>query len=126
MSSAHYKTVSTVGQSTTTPGSTSSSSYRVQFGFWPTLLLARDSDRDGIADNWETEYFGDLDTANGDSDYDRDGYTDLQEYLNHLAGKIDPAGGVYDPTASNTPGGTGYIPNHFWTLMLPAIIGASR
>ena len=68
---------------------------------------AVDSDGDGIDDAWEEKYFGNLTTATSNSDYDEDGYSDLQEYLNSLAGK-DPAGAEYDPTVKNAPGGTGY------------------
>ncbi len=89
-----------------------------------------DLDGDGIADTWEIEHFGDLDTANDVSDYDRDGYTDLQEYLNNLAGETDPADGIYDPKVRNVQDGTGYIPyvngSDFWILMLPAILGESK
>jgi hypothetical protein len=66
-----------------------------------------DSDGDGIADAWEEKYFGNLTTADAKSDYDKDGYSDLQEYLNSLVGK-DPAGAEYNPTVKNAPGGTGY------------------
>lgn len=40
-----------------------------------------DSDSDGIADHWELEQFGDLVTADGMSDNDGDGSTDLSEYI---------------------------------------------
>jgi hypothetical protein len=40
-----------------------------------------DTDGDGLPDAWELEHFGDLVTADGTSDYDGDGATDLQEYL---------------------------------------------
>ena len=83
-----------------------------------------DVDGDGIDDNWELRYFGDLDTADATSDYDGDGYTDLQEFLNQLAGENDPQGEEYDPKIKNAPGGTGYKnpSNSFWNLMLPAIL----
>ncbi len=35
-----------------------------------------DSDHDGIDDNWELLFFGNLQTADSSSDYDRDGYSD--------------------------------------------------
>jgi len=45
-----------------------------------------DSDHDGMADAWENEKFGNLTTANYDAanktDYDSDGYSDLEEFLN--------------------------------------------
>ena len=89
-----------------------------------------DIDEDGIADAWEIEHFEDTITANDVSDYDKDGYTDLQEYLNDVAGETDPDGGEYDPKVINAPGGTGYNPNSsgngFWNLMLPAILGGNN
>lgn len=36
---------------------------------------------DGLGDDWEVYYFSNL-SQNGDGDYDADGYTNLQEYLN--------------------------------------------
>ncbi|MGB1698122.1 MAG: hypothetical protein ACPHK8_06955 [Thermoplasmatota archaeon] len=39
----------------------------------------RDSDADGLPDDWETENFGDL-TAEGGGDADSDGFTNSQEY----------------------------------------------
>ena len=85
-----------------------------------------DVDNDGIADAWEIEHFGDTVTANHISDYDKDGYTDLQEYLNGIVFETDPVGGEYDPKVINAPGGTGYNAHSsssaFWNLMLPAII----
>ncbi|MEA3468681.1 MAG: hypothetical protein U9R57_10730, partial [Thermodesulfobacteriota bacterium] len=89
-----------------------------------------DSDNDGSDDDWEQIYFGNLTTANQTSDFDRDGYTDLQEYLNYIAGETDPNGNNYDPTVPNAPDGTGYTSNSmnngFWNLMLPAILSGSR
>jgi len=58
-----------------------------------------DSDSDGIPDYWEKTHFGNLTTADATSDYDKDGYSDLQEYTN---------GGSYDPTVQDEPGGNGY------------------
>ena len=40
-----------------------------------------DSDGDGIADAFEYQFAGNLFTMNATSDFDRDGSTDLQEYL---------------------------------------------
>ncbi len=67
-----------------------------------------DTDQDGIDDAWEIAAFGNLTTASASTDWDNDGYTDLQEYLNQLAGETDPAGNSYDPKGKNAPGGTGY------------------
>jgi hypothetical protein len=69
-----------------------------------------DSDGDGIDDGWEMAIFGDLTTANATSDFDRDGYSDLQEYLNITDGLFDPSGNPYDLTIRNAPGGRGYQP----------------
>ncbi len=40
-----------------------------------------DSDNDGMQDDWEVHYFGDT-SRDGTGDYDGDGITDVQEYLN--------------------------------------------
>ena len=87
-----------------------------------------DADDDGLPDAWEVYYFGDLSTANDKSDYDRDGYTDLQEFLNQSENKTDPTGGAYDPKLANAPGGTGYVQSDddFWTIMTPVIINSGR
>ncbi len=41
----------------------------------------QDTDSDGLADSWETNYFGNLTTANGSSDFNLDGFSDLKAYL---------------------------------------------
>ena len=44
-----------------------------------------DSDKDGMPDSWEQQYFGNLSQGgqvNSSSDFDGDNYTDLEEYLN--------------------------------------------
>jgi hypothetical protein len=46
------------------------------------VLFASDSDRDGLPDDWETTYFGNTSSQSGVSDYDGDGFSNLQEYLN--------------------------------------------
>lgn len=66
-----------------------------------------DVDSDGIGDDWEQEYFGNITTASSTSDYDQDGYSDLQEYLN--SDLTDANGDAFDPvTWKNAPGSTGY------------------
>ncbi len=70
--------------------------------------VSNDADGDGIDDDWERHYFSNLTTADSISDFDKDGYTDRQEYLNGLAGRKDPQGADYDPTVRNASGGTGY------------------
>lgn len=89
-----------------------------------------DTDADLLPDAWEITHFGNLTTANGTTDYDRDGYTDLQEYLNDEQGETDPLGAEYDPKQGNAPGGTGYISisndEGFWEIMTPVIINSAR
>ncbi|MGE4488742.1 MAG: sialate O-acetylesterase [Kiritimatiellales bacterium] len=40
-----------------------------------------DSDEDGLPDQWEVTYFGDLNVSDGNSDTDKDGVSDLNEFL---------------------------------------------
>jgi hypothetical protein len=55
---------------------------------WPTLQAGTayaDDDRDGMADVWELTHFGTLargSACDSSGDFDGDGYTDLEEYLN--------------------------------------------
>jgi parallel beta-helix repeat protein len=72
-----------------------------------TAVLA-DTDQDGIDDAWELLFFGNLTTADATSDYDRDGYSDLQEYLNNLHRHVDPDGNAFDLTRKNKADGEGY------------------
>ena len=53
---------------------------------WPVLESGTppvDSDQDGMADSWESDNFQGL-GRDGRSDFDGDGYTDLEEYLDWL------------------------------------------
>jgi hypothetical protein len=65
-------------------------------GPWPTLVGPSpldDGDHDGIADDWERGRG--LDPTNpmdGNGDRNANGYTDLEDYLNELAG--DPTCGL--------------------------------
>lgn len=84
------------------------------------VLSFGDSDGDNIDDNWEELYFpGDTGTLTASGDYDGDGYSDYQEYLNR--NELDPAGAVYDPTVANEPNGTGYDPPNDTIVPIPAI-----
>jgi pectate lyase len=55
---------------------------------WPTLASgtpAKDDDNDGLPDAWETYYFDNTSSGSpkdSKADFDADGYTDLEEYLN--------------------------------------------
>jgi hypothetical protein len=60
-----------------------------------TITSGNDSDNDGMPDDWEMQYFGTLD-RDGTGDFDGDGISDLDEYLNNT-----------DPASSNAPS----IPN---------------
>lgn len=79
-----------------------------------------DSDEDGIADTWEVEHFGNLQVANATSDQDKDGYSDLQEYLNQDI--LDEEGNLYDPKVKNAPGGPGWMGTSMNNGFLPAIL----
>ena len=58
-------------------------------GGWPELAAGtpwKDSDGDGMPDDWERRHRLDPENpADGNSDRDRDGYTELEEWLNSLA-----------------------------------------
>jgi len=60
-----------------------------------TITSGDDSDNDGMPDDWEMQYFRTLD-RDGTGDFDGDGISDLDEYLNGT-----------DPASSNAPS----IPN---------------
>jgi hypothetical protein len=59
-----------------------------QVGGWPELKSSeppRDSDKDGMPDEWEKQHDLDPDDpADGNADTDADGYTNLEEYLNSI------------------------------------------
>ncbi|MFG0266140.1 MAG: polysaccharide lyase family 1 protein [Rhodopirellula sp. JB055] len=59
-----------------------------EVGGWPKLVGMQsapvDNDKDGMPDLWERERFGALATG-PNADRDGDGYTNLEEYLHHLA-----------------------------------------
>ncbi len=61
---------------------------------WPNLssvTVFNDEDSDGMPDSWELANFGNLNQGSADdsgSDFDGDGYTDLEEYLNGTDPKL--------------------------------------
>ena len=65
-------------------------------GGWPKLAKGTppaDRDKDGMPDAWEKQYgFNPNDPNDRNGDADKDGYTNLEEYLNELAGD-QPGGG---------------------------------
>ncbi len=69
-----------------------------------------DSDSDLMPDWWEMHYFGNL-TQSGSSDYDGDGYTNLQEY----------ASGT-DPTVKDPPW---YVKNWYYFVAAAGIIAVA-
>ena len=53
-------------------------------------ILPLDTDNDGIPDDWENANgLNPQDTTDGNKDRDKDGYTNIEEYLNELAGDSD-------------------------------------
>ena len=85
-----------------------------------------DTDSDDISDFWEDYHFGDLTTATATSDWDKDRYSDKQEYLNERNGETDPLGNPYDPKTENAPNGTGYKKPFNILLMIVPIISAGQ
>src|SRR5690606_16990353 len=65
-------------------------------GGWPELRsepAPADSDGDGMPDVWERERgYDPNDAADGNEDFNRDGYTNLEDYLNELAEPAFPEG----------------------------------
>ncbi len=91
-----------------------------------------DSDGDGIDDSWEMSHFGNLTTCDASSDYDRDGYSDYQEYLNSRDGITDSNGDQFDPTFANAANGNGYqepiwqpLPGTSWQIQLTGTLDTS-
>ncbi|MDP0499254.1 MAG: hypothetical protein Q7P63_04055 [Verrucomicrobiota bacterium JB022] len=57
---------------------------------WDQIPRLYDADDDGLLDEWEIRYFGDLTSTNGIGDFDKDGTSDRQEARYGL----DPTDGV--------------------------------
>jgi hypothetical protein len=66
-----------------------------EVGGWPKLATGApppDTDHDGLPDAWETSHkLNPRDPADGPRDRDGDGYTNLEEYLDCLAGACPPS-----------------------------------
>lgn len=75
-------------------------------------LTNSDSDHDGLPDWWENEYFGNLTTASSETDFDKDGSTDLQEFQAGTS-PIDPKSNFKLAIA---PGPNGGITLSWWTV----------
>jgi hypothetical protein len=85
----------------------SSDGYDLGFRLVKESKAVVDSDGDGIHDDWERIIFGNLTTANDTSDFDKDGYSDKQEYLNKDL--KDSKGDFFTPVLwKNAPDGSGY------------------
>ncbi|WPD24614.1 MAG: PKD domain-containing protein [Candidatus Electrothrix scaldis] len=90
-----------------------------------------DSDKDGIDDAWELLFFGNLSTADSTSDFDQDGYSDMQEYQNNLHHQVDPEGNSFDLTGKNEPNGQGYVSgtkvqNNFIYAIIQLLLGKEK
>jgi hypothetical protein len=61
---------------------------QAEVGGWPMLRSTAaplDTDRDGMSDDWERSHgLNSNDPADRNADRNRDGYTNLEEYLNSL------------------------------------------
>jgi hypothetical protein len=68
----------------------------------------QDTDQDGMPDEWESKMGLDSNNSSDrNNDADNDGYTNLEEYLNELAGDQQPQGGTTPaPTPVDTPAPT--------------------
>jgi len=62
------------------------------------LSASEDSDRDGLLDEWELNYFDNLNAQSGEDDFDNDGFTNAQEY----AKSTDPTDPSSAPKESST------------------------
>jgi hypothetical protein len=60
-----------------------------------------DTDGDGMPDYWEIEHGLDPNVANNNGDFDNDGYTDLEEYLNDIAAWPAPGNIIFTGATNN-------------------------
>ena len=60
-----------------------------------------DTDGDGMPDAWEVEHGLDPNVADNNGDFDNDGYTDLEEYLNETAAWPAPGVIVFNNNTNN-------------------------
>lgn len=89
------------------------------------VVVIADVDGDDIDDAWETanapsDAADPLDVFSKNGDYDNDGYSDYQEYLNE--GLYDPEGNLFDPVTKNAPDGEGYVTPNNYVNILPVIL----
>ena len=69
-----------------------------------TYTLSYDTDRDGMPDTWEIAHGLDPSVASNNGDYDVDGYTNLEEYLNELVPIPAPKAIVWADAGGSTAG----------------------
>lgn len=79
--------------------------YPDDFPTFSTTAPPPDIDNDGMADSWEASTFGNLGQT-AITDFDSDGYTDIEEYLHYLAGGSSPS--TRTPISFRIPGGVQY------------------
>ncbi len=74
---------------------------------------ATDTDQDGLPDNWEMEYFGNLSQDAG-GDFDKDSYTNIQEY----EGGSNPINSASKPSAKEC----GSILDYWWIFLIIVLV----
>ncbi|MDM8559102.1 DUF4215 domain-containing protein [Candidatus Parabeggiatoa sp. HSG14] len=83
-SSANYQLVATVGQNATRKSTANDKVlYSGFYALMGTQPPTEDTDNDGLPDEWETYFFGDL-TQDGNADSDGDGVSNLLEFQENL------------------------------------------
>jgi hypothetical protein len=60
-----------------------------------------DTDQDGMPDHWEIEHGLNQSVTNNNADFDDDGYTDLEEYLNEIAAWPAPGNIIFNGNTNN-------------------------